>query len=93
MTEKTKKEPVELKDRLGRVIKVDDCVATSHHNQLMIGRVTKINPKMVKVMKVGSKTSPMSSWRPIRGYNKYPEDCVILEGPDVTMFLLTVNNG
>lgn len=87
MTEKTKKEPVELKDRLGRVIKIDDCVATSHHNQLMIGRVSKINPKMVKVMKVG----PKSSWRAERGYNKYPNDCVILEGPDVTLFLLQGN--
>ena len=78
------KEEIIHKDCLGRLLKVGDCVAVAHHNQLMIGTVKKLNPKMIKVARVGA--SPRSS-----GYNKYPSECALLEGPDVTMFLLKMS--
>lgn len=72
------------KDCLGRELKVGDCVAVAHHNQLMVGTIKKINPKMIKVARVGS--SSRSS-----GYNKYASECALLEGPEVTMFLLKMS--
>jgi hypothetical protein len=84
MTEekKTKKE-IEHKDRLGRALKLGDCVAVGHQNGLMIGTIKKLNPVMLKIVRVGSAYSRSS------GYNKYPSECVLLDGPEVTMFLLS----
>lgn len=73
--------PIEHKDCLGRLLKLGDCVAVAHHNQLMIGTIKKLNPKMIKVARVGSNSRSS-------GHNKYPSECALLEGPDVTMFLL-----
>ena len=42
----------------------------------------KGNPKMVKVWELGKH----NKW--YKGNNKYPSDCVLLEGPEVTMYLL-----
>lgn len=73
------KAPAEHKDKLGRVILVGDFVAFPQSNSLYVGKVTKINPKMVKVLKLpNSKTD----------YNKYPSDVVKLEAKDMTWFLL-----
>ena len=79
---KTKKE-IEHKDRLGRALKLGDCVAVGHQNGLMIGTIKKLNPIMLKIVRVGSAYSRSS------GYNKYPNECVLLDGPEVTMFLLS----
>ena len=73
------------KDKLGRLIKVGDCVAYPGSNALIIGTVKKLNPKMIGVAKLGK-----SSWGP---KNKYPHDCVLLDGPEVTMYLLKMNAG
>jgi hypothetical protein len=70
-------------DRLGREIQLETVVAYPSSNSLCIGRVTKINNKMIKVVNVEAR----SSWTQ-RGVNKYPTDCVVLEGADVTMYLL-----
>lgn len=84
MTEETKsKKEIEHRDRLGRLLKLGDCVAVAHHNGLMIGTIKKLNPKMLKVARVGA------SYARSDGYNKYPSECVLLDGPEVTMFLLT----
>jgi hypothetical protein len=48
---------------------------------LVIGVIRKINPKMIGVTRVGSK-----GWGSEK--NKYPVDCVLLNGPEVTMFLI-----
>ena len=69
----------EHRDKLGRLLKMGDCIAFPSGNSLMIGVVKKINPKMIGVGKLGK-----SSW----ACNKYPQDCVLLEGPDVSMYLL-----
>jgi hypothetical protein len=74
-------EEVEHRDRLGRLLKVGDCVAYPSHNSLGIGTIKKLNPKMIKVGRIGSKFSS-------NGTNKYPQDIVLLEGPDVTMYLI-----
>lgn len=76
---------VEHVDCLGRKLKIGDCVAFSYSNHLCIGIIGKLNPKMVKVKELGKK----SNWT--GSYNKFPQDVVILEGPDITMFLLKID--
>jgi hypothetical protein len=75
------KEIVEHKDKLGRILKAGDCVAYPVQNSLVIGTIKKINPKMVKVAQV-----PAQRWG--GDSNKYPADCVKLDGADVTMYLI-----
>ena len=79
------KEVVEHKDKLGRVLKIGDAVCYPYHNSLELGTVKKLNPKMVKVWEVGSH----GKW--YTGANKYPNDLVVVEGPEVTMYLLKMN--
>lgn len=77
------KDTIEHRDRLGRLLKVGDCVAYPAHNSLDIGTIKKLNPKMVKVVKIGAK----GSWN-LKGTNKYPSDLVLLDGPEVTMYMI-----
>jgi hypothetical protein len=70
-------------DRLGREIQLETVVAYPSSNRLSIGRVIKLNNKMIRVVDVEAR----SSWAR-NGVNKYPADCVTLEGADVTMYLL-----
>jgi hypothetical protein len=74
------KEAPEHRDKLDRLIKVGDCVAYPSSNSLVIGVVSKLNPKMVKVSQLGKKNWGDS--------NKYPNDLVLLDGPEVTMYLI-----
>lgn len=69
----------EHKDKLGRELAVGDAVCYPSSNMLYIGTVIKLNNKMVKVQKVGS-----------RGHesNKYPDDIIKLEGADITFYVL-----
>lgn len=76
------KEEIIHKDRLGRELKVGDCVAYPAGNTLVIGLIKKINPKMVGVSALGK----ARTWSVAK--NKYPMDCVRLDGPEVTMYLL-----
>jgi hypothetical protein len=78
------KEIPEHKDRLGRLLKEGDCVVYPSHNSLSVGTVKKLNPKMVKVVPVGTKYRSSGS-------NKYPNDIVVVEGAEVTMYLLKMN--
>ncbi len=67
------------KDKLGRIINEGDFVAFPQSNSLYVGKITKLNPKMVKVLKLpGAKSD----------YNKYPTDIVKLEASDMTWYLL-----
>lgn len=72
--------PVHL-DLLGNPISLGNCVAFPYTNSLRIGIVTKLNPKMVQVKRVGAKRADTK-------YNKYPTDMVVLNSQDVTMYLL-----
>jgi hypothetical protein len=74
------------KDRLGRLLKIGDCVVYPSHNSLSVGTVKKLNPKMIKVVPVGTKHRSSGS-------NKYPQDIVVVDGPEVTMYLLKMNAG
>jgi hypothetical protein len=67
-------------DILGRLINVGDCVAMPMSNSLQIAKVTKLNPKMVQVSRIGSRYHSTT--------NKYPNDLVILDSQDVTMYIL-----
>lgn len=73
----------EHKDRIGRPIAVGNIVAFPSHNSLSVGTVTKLNPKMIKVKRLRG-----ASKYDTHEQNKYPADTVILDGPDLTMYLL-----
>ena len=77
------KEIPQHKDKLGRVIEIDDFVAYPQSNQLRVGRITKLNRIMVKVLDI---TKP-SKHKPSE-YNKYPHDCVKLAAEDMTWYIL-----
>lgn len=81
----TKKE-ITHKDKLGRPLSVGDAVVYPSRNSLEIGTVKKLNPKMVKVMEFGRHES---NW--YTGSNKYPNDIVLVNGPEVTLYLLKGN--
>lgn len=74
----TKEIPVH-KDKLGRNIDIGDFVAFPQSNSLYVGKITKLNPKMIKVLSLPKAKSD---------YNKYPIDVVKLEASDMTWFLL-----
>lgn len=83
-TTKTKEpKPIPVhKDKLGRIIAVDDFVAYPAHNDLVFGKVTKLNNVMVKVCSIEK-----SSWGRSET-NKYPSDVVRLEATDMTWYIL-----
>jgi hypothetical protein len=86
MTEKTKIEN-EHKDRLGRQLKIGDCIAVAHRNGLMVGVIKKAHPKMISVSELDGKDVNGRYWRG-HDYKKYSSECVLLEGPEVTLYLL-----
>lgn len=71
-------------DKLGNSIKVNDVVAVSHHNSLMIGRVTKLNSKMIKVKEFRKTTSQWDTGE----HNKYANDSVKINEADAVMYIL-----
>ena len=81
--DKKKAAPLEHRDKLGKLLTVGDAVCYPCHNSLELGTVKKLNPKMVKVFEAGRTNS---KW--YTGSNKYPQDLVKIEGPEVTMYLL-----
>ena len=73
-------------DKLGREITVGTCVAVAHRNSLSIAVVDKLHPKMVKVKIVDAVTD---NW--YRGlYNKHDKDMLVVDGAEVTMYLLKI---
>ena len=72
------------RDILGQPLAVGDAVVFSYSNTMYVGMITKLNPKMIKVRRVGR-----SKWE----QNKYPQDLVRVSGPEVTMYLLTKSQG
>jgi hypothetical protein len=75
---------IEHKDKLGRLLKIGDCVVYSNSNSLAIGTIKKLYPKMIKVWSIGAK--PNFGW--YRGQNKYPSDTILLDSPEITIYLL-----
>ena len=72
-----------FRDKLDQEIKIGDCVVYSLHNSLDLGIVVKINPKMVKIKKI----EPPKRWESAQ-FNRYPSDCVKIEGPIVSMYII-----
>ena len=73
------KEIPEHRDILGRLLYVGDYVAYPDSNGLRLGKLDKLNQKMVRV-------TTGREWRST--INKYPFDTVKLDGPDLVMYLL-----
>lgn len=69
----------EHRDILNRVLSVGDYVAYPDSNTMKMGKIDKLNQKMVRV-------TTGKEWRST--VNKYPKDTVKLEGPDLVMYLL-----
>lgn len=69
----------EHRDILNRVLAVGDYVAYPDSNTMKMGKIDKLNQKMVRV-------TTGKEWRST--VNKYPKDTVKLEGPDLVMYLL-----
>lgn len=67
-------------DILGQPLGVGDAVVFPSSNTMYVGMITKLNPKMVKVKRVGVKYA----WE----QNKYPSDLAKVSGSEVTMYLL-----
>jgi hypothetical protein len=72
---------VEHKDKLGRVLNIGDCVAYPQSNTLYVGTIRKTHNKMITV-------SPVGRDHRYNGSKKYSSDVVLLEGPQVTLYLL-----
>lgn len=70
----------EHRDILGQPLAVGDAVVFPSSNTMYVGMITKFNPKMVKVKRVGTKYK----WE----QNKYPADLARVSGAEVTMYLL-----
>jgi hypothetical protein len=71
------------RDILGRDISIDEIVAFSHHNQLKIGKVIKLNPKMLKIKEFRKNRSWGSG-----EYNIYSSETVIIPGADAVIYIL-----
>jgi hypothetical protein len=68
-------------DKLGRPINIDDCVVFPRSNSMGVGKVVKLNPKMIGVEELNNKRWSYSG-------NKYPHDCVVVPSADVTLYML-----
>lgn len=71
-------------DKLGRNLTVGDAVAFPHHNGLLVGKVTKLNPKMINIR---SLDTTRYRWNDA-DYRKYPQETVRLDEVDLTVYLL-----
>ena len=69
----------EHRDILNRILAVGDYVAYPDSNTMKMGKIDKLNQKMVRV-------TTGRQWRTT--VNKYPKDTVKLDGPDLVMHLL-----
>ena len=78
-------------DVLGRLLKVGDPVAVANtSNTLLIGQITALTPKQIRVVKYGS-PAKIVDWRGTEKWNgrlRYPSEAVLLEGSDLLMYLL-----
>lgn len=82
------KEEIEHRDKMGRLLKVGDCVAYPDSNRLEIGTIKRLTPKMTMVSELG----PKKYYWQNSGSRKYSSDLVLLEGPEVTLYLLRMNS-
>jgi len=90
----TKQKEYNHVDAIGRPLKVGDPVAcASGVTTLLIGRITALGEKQIRVVNY---TQPDRSpdWTgkmKVNGKLRYPREAVLLDGPDITMYLLRLN--
>lgn len=71
-------------DLFDKEIRKGSFVVTNWYNSdLQVCVVTKLSPKMVRIERLNT---PKSSYRPYK--NKYPKEMMVVEGDDVTMYVL-----
>jgi len=79
------------RDAIGRPLKVGDPVAIPRNaTRLLIGRITAMGEKQIRVVKYG-KPDRETDWRgksTPAGKLRYPSEAVLLDGVDITMYLL-----
>lgn len=75
--------PIQHHDKLGQPLLINDFVAFPLHNHLEVGLITKLNAKMVRVKKI----EPPKRWESAQ-FNRYPHDCIKVEGPIVSMYII-----
>jgi hypothetical protein len=80
-TIKTPKEEIVHRDMLGRKLKVGDFVAYPRRNVQCIGQIVKMNPKMPRVQQISNKVYG-------REANIYTHDMVLLDGPEISFYIL-----
>lgn len=75
------------KDYLGRELAVGDCVVFSSRNLFQLGRIVKFGQKQIRI--VGYDYA-RRNWRTneVKGDLKYPNQCLKVDGEEVTMYLL-----
>ena len=74
------KPSVEHSDLFGQPLELGDCVVYPRSNNMHVGTVAKLNPKMVGVKGAGTRWGDYC--------NKYPQELVKVSGAEVTMYLL-----
>lgn len=77
------KETIEHRDRLGKLIEIGDFVVAANFNRLSVGIVNKLNSKMIQYKVVSNE-----KYFHGRKVNKYPDDVVVVKGPEVSAYLL-----
>lgn len=70
-------------DRMGEPVLQGSVVAYANSNKLSIGVVTKINPKMIRVRRVGSRGAATL---------KYSADCLVIDDARASFWLLKHSN-
>jgi hypothetical protein len=83
-----KPEP-EHTDILGQPLSEGCHVAMTCRNQMMIGKIIKMNPKMLRVIPIGK---TFSTYRSEEGYLVYGSQTVRLDGPDALAYILKASN-
>ena len=70
-------------DLFGDPVQVGDCVvyAGMGFNELSIGRVEKLNPKMIKVSQLKK-----NGWQTAK--SRYARECMLIDQSRVTMYIL-----
>ncbi len=83
---RAKKPPPEHNDILGHPISEGCKVAVARHNQLKVCSVTKLSPKMIRVI-------PVNGGYPAAGFQVFGHQTVVVEGEDVLSFILRGKTG
>lgn len=78
-------------DAIGRPLKIGDPVAVPGSiTTLLIGQITAMGEKQIRVVKYGD-PARVPTWggkTKVNGRLRYPSEAVLLDGPDITMYLL-----